>query len=76
MSKDEEFEMLVAELVKEGRITPEQSEVIVAWWERRPAIDNGKTAGTNFKQISEWMQQMPDGTKEVFPGIEQSHSKL
>ena len=72
MSKDEEFEMLVAEIVREGRITSEQAEKIVAWWERRPTIDNGVAAETNFEQVSEWMRQMPKGIKEVFPGIERS----
>ena len=73
MYKDEEFEMLVAEIVEEGRITSEQAEKIVAWWERRPTIDSGMAADTNFKLVSEWMREKPEGIKEVFPGIERSH---
>jgi polyhydroxyalkanoate synthesis regulator phasin len=73
MAKDEEFEMLVEEIVKEGRITSEQAEEILAWWQRRPPINNGIAAETNFKQVSEWMRQKPEGIKEVFPGIERSH---
>ena len=76
MAKDEEFEMLVEEIVKEGRITAEQAEKIVAWWEQRPTIDNGMVADTDFKQVSDWMRQIPEGIKEVFPGIERSHLNL
>lgn len=73
MSKDEEFEMLVEEIVREGQITPEQAAKIVAWWERRPTIDNGMAVDKDFKQVSEWMQQKPEGTEKVFPGIERPH---
>jgi polyhydroxyalkanoate synthesis regulator phasin len=74
MARDEEFEKLVEEIIREGRITPEQAEKILSWWQRRPPINDGKAAETNFKQVSEWMRQKPEGIKEVFPGIERSHS--
>ena len=74
MARDEEFEKLLEEIIKEGRITSEQADEILDWWQRRPPMNNGTVAESNFKKVSEWMQQKPEGIQEVFPGIEHSHS--
>jgi hypothetical protein len=74
MASDEEFEMLMKELIKDEQITLEQAEKILQWWQERPVINKKKSgsAETYFKKVSEWMQRKPEGLNNVFPGIESS----
>ena len=74
MDRDEEFEVLMKELIKEEQITIEQAEKITAWWHERPVMDSkkGGSADAYFKNVSEWMKRKPEGISQVFPGIESS----
>ncbi len=74
MASDEEFEMLMKELIRDEQITLEQAEKILQWWQERPVMDSKKSgsADTYFRKVSEWMQRKPEGLNSVFPGIESS----
>jgi hypothetical protein len=74
MTRDEEFETLMEDLIKEEQITGEQAEKIIKWWQERPVMDSKKDSQLDvyFKNVSEWMQRKPEGINRVFPGIESS----